>query len=411
MKDLIPNKSTSWLILLAAAAMGAAPACADKEPSQGTNPDGGVSPEPFVLVANVENSAFVGTWNGVPAGGYTNAEAFEVASYSYAAVRGKTVIVSQNYQSDAILRFEIGADGKLSRAGTLQAPPQSVPSGMLLVSDDKAYVSLPGAGKVLVFNPTTMALIKEIDFLGPTYTRADPGNDDRNPNPGALGMRDGKLFVALAQQKTMYTSHTTMDVAVVDMASDTIEKVISDSRGLAQTGGELDRIYLDDNGDLYVYGAASYGFDPTQAHGFLRIKAGQTEFDPDYLFNLTELSLDVPGGKVDYLNHMIYAGNGVAYCTGDVPAAASNPPDYSRDLTMQPLAIDMRAKTVTVLPLPRSNGYSGAVAPYDQGHLVFALGASAGVGLYLYDLTTGAAVSAPVVTTQGYVSAIGRGRI
>jgi hypothetical protein len=397
------------LLLTAMAAMLFAGCGGAAAPAAGL--DGGASSEPFVLVANVENSAFVGVWNGALSGAYANGDAFEVASYSYAEVFGKSVLVSQNYQSDAILRFEIGADGKLTRAGMLQAPAQSVPSGMLFVSDEKAYVSLPGAGKVLVFNPTTMTLIKEIDFLGPTYAISEPGKDDQNPNPGALGMRDGTLFVALAQQATMYTNHKTMDVAIVDMATNTVEKVISDKRGLAQTGGELDRIYLDDNGDLYVYGAASYGFDPTQAHGFLRIKAGETEFDQSYLFNLTEAQVAVPGGKVDYLNHMIYGGNGVAYCTGDVPALASSPPDYSRDFTMQPLAIDMRARTVTVLPLPTSNGYSGAVARYDEGHLIFALAAREGVGLYVFDLATRAPVMAPSVTTQGYVSAIGRGRL
>jgi hypothetical protein len=382
--------------------------CGDSGP---TDPGGSTAPEPFVLVANVENSAFVGTWDGTPSGTYTNAAAHEVAPYSFAYARGRTVIVTQNYQSDTIQRFEIGDDGKLSPSAALQAPPQSTPSGLLFASDDKAYVSLPGSGKVLAFNPTTMALIKQIDFLGPTYARAAPGMDDQNPNPGALGVRDGKLYVALAQQTTMYTNFASMDVAIVDMATDTIEKVISDSRGLAQTGGELDRIYLDDNGDLYVYGAASYGFDPTQAHGFLRIKQGETEYDPTYIFNLTEATVDVPGGKVDYLNHLTYGGNGIAYCTGNVPALASNPPDYSKDHTMQPFAVDMRNRTVTVLPLPVANGYSGAVAWHDGGNLVFALGAAEGVGLYLFNPATGVTVTMPSVTTQGYVSTITRARL
>lgn len=71
-----------------------------------------------------------------------------------------------------------------------------------------------------------------------------------------------------------------MYMAIVDITTDRIEKSFRDTReGLAQSGGEIDRVYLDERGDLYVYGGASYGFEPDQAHGSLRIRAGETEFD------------------------------------------------------------------------------------------------------------------------------------
>lgn len=396
------NQKTSKSAAVAVLALFPALAsCADNTPT-----DSGTSgPARYVLMSNVEKSAFVGTWDGALSGSYTNAKAFEVASYSYVYVNGKNVIVTQNGSSDTILRFEIGTDGQLHPGGQLLAPAKSVPMSVVFASSDKAYVDLLGVGKVLAFNPTTMESLSEIDLNGPTYAPAKAGTDDQNSNPGILGIRDGKLFVGLTQVQASPIAYPGVYFAVVDIATDTVDKVISDTRGLAESGGEIDRVFLDDKGDLYIYAGASYGYAPGQDHGFLRIKHGETDFDPSYLFKVNALTLDVPGGVVDYLNHMIYAGGGIAYATGDVPAAASNPPDFAKDHTMQPVSVDLYAQTVTVLPLPPSNGYSGAVA-LDGNTALFTLAAEAGVGIFPFDLSKQAAVSAPAVTTDGYVSFI-----
>ena len=384
--------------------------CGSKSPGESTPPpDGGGVGTPYVMLSNVEKSAFVGTWDGVQPGHYTNAKAFEVASYSYVFVRGKTVIVAQNGSADAILRFEIGADGNLAPGGQLMAPAKSVPMAVVFASEEKAYVGLLGVGKVWAFNPTTMTFIKEIDLNGPTYAPAKAGTDDQNSNPGMLGLRDGKLFVGLTQVKASPVAYTDVAFAIVDVATDTVDKVIRDGRGMAESGGEIDRVFLDEKGDLYIYAGASYGYDASQKHGFLRIKSGETEFDPSYFFDVGAVTLDVPGGKIDYLNHMVYAANGVAYSTADAPGAASNPPDYAKDHTMYPAMVDMYARTVTKLPLPPSNGYSGTVE-LDGNTALFALAAAEGVGIFPFDVTTRMPVTAPTVTTDGYVSAMLRAR-
>lgn len=362
------------------------------------------APRRYAVIANLESSAFLGIWDAAQPGDYDNREAFEVASYSYVFAQGQSLIVAQNQGSDEVLRFEHGADGRLSRGGSFSAPPQSVPMDVVFAAPDKAYVSLLFGGKVLAFDPRTMALRAEIDFTGPQYAVAEPGSGDVNPEPGALGIREGQLYVGLAQKKNTVLSHSGMYMAIVDIASDTLQRSFGEQRAnLAQSGGEIDRVYLDEQGDLYVYGGGSYGFDPTQAHGFLRIRAGESSFDPDYLFNLNELELDVPGGRIDFLNHLIYAGNGLVYAAGNVPATVSNPPDYVNDFSFQAVELDLYGRTGRVLPLPRSNGYSGVIVP-DGQRLLAALAAREGVGIFTYELATGVASSSPVVATQGFVS-------
>lgn len=90
----------------------------------------------------------------------------------------------------------------------------------------------------------------------------------------------------------------------------------------------------------------------------IQLKNGQTAFDPTYFFNVADYSITgVPGNKVDYLQRMRYAGNGIVYATGNIYALASNPPNYVTDRTYGAFKVDLANKTITKLSLLYSNGY------------------------------------------------------
>jgi hypothetical protein len=392
------NWSTSSICnLLALAAL--AVACNVEGSSEGAERTG--APR-FGVLANVEKSAFVGLWDGELSGQYDNRDAYEVASYAGLFVRGRNLIVTQNNSSDEILRFTVDDSGALRPGGSLLTDPQSLPNAVVFDTPSLAYVSCLNSGKVLAFDPNDMSLLGTIELAGKGLGAGEEDMADDNPDPGAMALRDGRLYVTLAQKKNQVLSHPGMQVAVVDPGTYEVESVIEDPR-LAQSGGEIDRIYLDEEGDLYVYGGASYGFDPTQSHGFLRIRQGESVFDPDYEFDLGALELDVPGGRIDYLNHMIYGGDGIAYAFANVPGLASNPPDYVNDHTFQAVELDLHKKTIRLLPLPHSNGYSGTIA-LDGSRLIASIASPAGVGFYAYDVESGEGSARPLVTTAGYVS-------
>lgn len=292
----------------------------------------------------------------------TNADAFEQTIFAYAHVRGDEVIVTQNSYGDEMVRYVRGADGRLSETGRLTLPAGGFGSNVVWASDTRAYVSLVFTGQLVVFDPQTMTEIETIDLTTLGIARNPSNAEDRNPEPAAMAVTGGKLYVGLQQFVAPFASADGMDVAVFDAATGAYERVIrSDNSASVGRYGNNQTMFVDENGDLYVYGIASFGFVPGQRPGFLRIRAGQSEFDPDYFFDTSELSLSVEGGQIGTLNGMIYGGDGFVYGIAEVPALRSNPPDYAGDRNWQPVRLNLAQRTGEVLPLPAGNGFSWGV--------------------------------------------------
>src|SRR5688500_7929828 len=172
----------------------------------------------FGVVANVEKSAFVGVWDGELSGQYENSLAFEVGTYPELYVSGRNLIVPQNNSSDEVLRFVLGDDRKLTPQGSLGADQQSQPTAVLFASPEKGYVSCMYSGKVVAFDPNNMTKLGEVDFTGQGFGVDQEMNEDDNPDPGAMALRDGQLYVTLAQKKNQVLSHPGMYVAILDAA-------------------------------------------------------------------------------------------------------------------------------------------------------------------------------------------------
>jgi hypothetical protein len=373
----------------------------DDDPA-GNNDDG--TARDLVIVTNVisatSGAAFVGTIPGLTAASVDNQRAHEIAPYPYVFVRERVVLVTETGSSDLLKKFVPGPDGHLVAAGQLALGAGAHPGAVVWASDSKAYVALVALGRIAVVNPQTMTLIKTIDISGPRFAIGD-----NNPDPGQLLLHGGKLYVALQQIMSGPIAHDTADVLVINASADTAERVIRDLR-TAHTGGEANtqKMFADENGDIYVVCIVSYGYGGTKPNGILRIRSGATTFDPTYFMDLKAIST-AAGQYTDYINMAAYAGNGILYATANVPALMSNPPDFVNDYTFKALRIDLYNRTVTNIPLPLSNGYSAAVGLY-QGKVLFGMSTRTGVGIFTYDPANGAVSSAPIVTTQGFPSAV-----
>jgi hypothetical protein len=386
---------------LPAALLGFTVGCSDSP----SGPDE-AGPGSFLLITSVPNqsgsdgASFVQTV-GLDQPQVSNAGAFEQTFRPYPYVNGNDVILLQGYYGDQAARYVRGNDGRLTESGRMSLPPGSVGAGVVYASATKAYLALTNAGKVLIFNPQTMTSTGEIDLTTLGIARNPANPSDRNPEPVALAIRDGKLFVTLAQLVNNFASADGADIAVFDLATDRFEKVMRDSRTAAcGTFGYYQSFFVDEQGDLYVYCIASYGFVPGQKGGILRVRRGQTEFDPGYFLNVTDAAVGVPGGRVGFMALPAYAGNGQMYGIAEVPALASNPPSYARDRNFQAVHVDLYARQITALPLPPGNGVGTGVA-MSEGRVIFGLSTATGVGLYSYDPATGQASNGPVVTTAG----------
>jgi hypothetical protein len=217
-----------------------------------------------------------------------------------------------------------------------------------------------------------------------------------------MALRNGKLYVACSQTTDGYTSIHPVQVLIIDVNNNFSITSATDGRsGWAGSINEQKSVFFDENGDLYIYCVASYGFVPGQKAGFLRIRNGQTSFDPDYFFNTSDYSITgITGNKIDYLQRLRYAGNGIVYSTGNIYALASNPPDYVNDRTYGSFKVDIINKTITKLDIPYSNGQAASVGLFEN-KVLFGIAGSSAVGIYSYDPATNTAGTSPVVTTQG----------
>ena len=64
----------------------------------------------------------------------------------------------------AIVRYVPNAKGELVEKGKLELTAGAQACNVVEVNAEKAYVSCQGTGKIVVFNPTTMKQVKEIDL-------------------------------------------------------------------------------------------------------------------------------------------------------------------------------------------------------------------------------------------------------
>jgi hypothetical protein len=358
----------------------------------------------FVIATRVPlNSTYltkkwhIGTFRDLDIIDYTNANARYHPDDHWPLVETyKDFVFVLPSNSDHIMKkYKRRPDGSLSDESNMKIPEGAITSDMVIESDARGYLSLTHAGKIAVFNPSTMQIISYIDLT--SYAKGGDGS----PDPANLLLRNNKLYVACLQKMTAWpTSASPAEILIIDLANGNPITSVTDSRSTF-AGNPLDpkSMFFDENGDLYVSCQASYGTQNDQDCGFLRIKNGQTNFDPTYFFNVADYNMvSIAGGRIRNFHHMQYAGNGIVYSTGNIQVLS-----YSNDFANKTFAsfkVDLINKVITKLDLPLSNGYSGCVVAY-QNKIYWGLATVDGVGIYSYDTAANVASVDPVITTEG----------
>lgn len=315
------------------------------------------------------------------------------------AMRGDNIFVLPFAQSDILLKYTRGADKKLSKTGELVMDANSQPTSIVIVNETKAYVALMARAKILVINPSTMEKTGEIDIK-------DYGVGDSNPDANQMVVRDGKLFVALAQMVGGFfpaADRAKVDVLVIDVTSNTVEKMITEeSTAMSQPTRPLESnkyMFTDEKNDIYMI--CEGGFGGLQGHncGILRIKSGETEFDTSYNMIINTTPIDNESNMANILFAVQYKGNGKLYSLAVVPAYWGNPASFVEDRVCVPVEIDLYEKTIKALNLPRSNPY-GSIGLYNNS-VVFGLSTDTESGFFTYNPSTGEASANAVINTTG----------
>jgi hypothetical protein len=353
----------------------------------------------IVMLTNINTGAtpvaYLGTRSDLTSGTYNNTNAQQVVSYALAQVYNNEVYLIEGRSGDKIKKYTRNMDGTLTASGSLNMPSASFPYCMAFESTTKAYISLGNTGKIAIINPATLTLTGYIDLTN--YALGDA-----SPDPGVIIYRNGKLYVACLQTSDGFTSSHPAQLLIIDLQNNNQVTSITDNRSTyASNASSSGSMFFTENGDLYVLCMGSWGFVPGQRCGFLRIKNGDTKFDPDYFFNITDYAIgNIPGGHLDYLHRIEYAGNGIVYGTGNIPKLMSNPPDYVKDKTFGAFRADLSNRIITKLDVPYSNGYAACVMPFEN-KIYYGMSTNTGVGIYSFDPVGNTVSNGPVVATQG----------
>lgn len=358
----------------------------------------------FVFINQIDQkSDYLGTFSDLSQKETNNKNAYEFGFGTYPFVHGNTILVAEGVWGDKIHQFTRDAEGNLVRGVTLTFGQESHPGEISFLNDDVAYVSLSTRGKMGMFNPNTMQQIGEIDL-------SEYANQDNNPDPGCNVIRDGKLYVALNQKNSTHTAWpgTGAEVAIIDLKTNKVEKVIKDSRTASVGLFRHSSAIMDEKGDIYFYSTGMDGMNPLK-DGFLRIKKGTDKWDGDYYFQLSKSKVEGLDVDVAYMLPFYYDGNGIAYACINVPSyakIADANQSMLLDYNYQPVKIDLWNQTVKKLDLPMTTSMGAFACTRYKDFIVFGMTCENGTGYFTYNTKTGECSQNPVVTTVGVPSSI-----
>lgn len=239
----------------------------------------------------------------------------------------------------------------------------------IVKADDNTLVavSISGASDVITFHTL------DANDVTATNTVTRPISDlTSNDVPAYSGMRivGDHLFLGyyISDPLTFNTNYTDQArVAVYSYPGFEFQDVITDDR-VGPIGGfnTMSGLIDNENGDIFAisHSNPANGFSQvTNESGILRIKNGDTAFDPDYYFDIAEVSGGTPA-------HLKYLGNGKVFVELNMIDRAEQV--RWSDSSLQSAIIDLNNQTVNFISgIPEHNGAGRRLAAHQEGDNVY----------------------------------------
>lgn len=271
----------------------------DPDSADGTETDapatgGGVEDRSAVMlsvrVRTPDNRIFyVGAFPEIPTGELDLTKLREFSGPSDATTFNGHVYVSDQ-ESGVMTRFDVDDDLQLVEGPTISFANYGVSGYMppAYIDENRAYILGPQFDTVVVWDPSTMEITGTLDMTPPEMSGFVPAGDGR---PSRVGDHMAWDFNGVDWDSLDYHREATVLLAPVDGSEAPV--VARDDRCMFGTFH-----FLDDEGDLYFFATGYRGYNrfygprPEEAPPFcvLRINEGETDFDPDYMLDLEQVT-------------------------------------------------------------------------------------------------------------------------
>lgn len=300
----------SWSAVVIALA-----SCSTDDDGMMVGPEEPAAEFPLVLMTQVPTQPFNGfltAFDELPTGEVDATSQFntvDVTSSQGMVTFGSSIFARDFEGNDGVLRYDIGDDGLIATQGFIDGGQRMK---VHVVSETKGYYADLEQFNIQIFNPQTMQRIGEVDL-----STADQGQDVQQ----VLYMisRDGKLFAGFTAGPAAFSTHRDAAfLAVVDIATDQLEavRVREGASFLGDFWIRTNPFVIDANNDIYMTALGDpFGGDNFSALNgegrlskILRIKSGETDFDPNYEWDIAnEL------GRPSVMRSLFVASDGSAY--------------------------------------------------------------------------------------------------
>lgn len=396
--------SKSWQLIAFSTILLFTASCSNDDNTKPTPTGSGGKYFIETMVVNTETFAgrsYIQLLNDVKGQSVNNNQAIPIP-LGYPKFKGNDIYVFPAYTGETINEVQkfTRKSGGLVKTSFLSVPEKSSATNIVFASDTKAYLSMGGMGKIWIFNPQTMKKTNEIDLTS-------LGVGDGNPDPSAMVLRDNLLYVGLWQAVGGYTAKPDRpysDVAIINTKTDVLVKTITEKEsGMSMPTRPISEntIFIDEKNDIYIICIGGFGMLPNHKSGFLRIKSGETEFDKNYKWDVTKTTIEGEPNKIDFLETVIYAGNGKAYAYAHLPGYVKKGENMYTAFADQAVEIDLYNKTIKKIEnMPMANSFSVGVYKY-KNLIVFPNFSKSASGFYTYNPVT-KEVKGPIVKTTGF---------
>ncbi len=316
-----------------------------------------------------------------------NANGTEVGQFSSIYSDGKAMFTAGFGAPATMKKFVFDKTGKAVLDQEIIIPGSNSFSSVEILNETTGYATVGGGiSKVIQFNPATMRITGEINLK-------DAGDGLFYSD---MIIRDTNLFITLND----FGGSGSAKIAVVDLNTNSLSKVITDDRTATLFNTLTAEIMTTDaQGNIYVQASGLFSGKPS---GVLRIKAGETEFDTDYFFDLKAATGNTCFGLYHFSNGMV--------CT----TISENDDNFFGTDGASPSfryrKIDLsKAKDLGDLEASLPNTFAASRTSFmkqvSDDEVLFAIAGTEEDALYSYEISSGN-VSKKMKSTSGYITGL-----